>query len=283
MNLRVLPLFLFYCCVSKLSGVQVSEEVRALQKCTQNDPELSAYIRQFPYHEYKVYSVEGLGKFFIDAIPDGIKWHLQRGIYWEEGIAQHIASYTEPNTIAIDLGAHIGIHTLTMARRVGPLGKVISFEPQNKIFRELFYNVRLNQLPCEVILLHNAVGEEIKWVHMCPINPSNEGHTSIGEGGDRSFMVTLDSLNLSNVSLIKMDVESYELEVLRGAKETLLRNRPVIVFEILGEVDLDHCSPAMYRLYQETLGFLTSLGYHVERIFGNDFLAIPQRDFCFLE
>ena len=268
---------LFVCCCSiQLSGVEISDEVRLLQKQTQADPELSAYIQQFPYDEYKIYAIEGLGRFFIDAIPDGIKWHLRNGIYWEKGIADYVAAYTQPNTIALDLGAHIGIHTLTMARKVGSSGKVIAFEPQNKIFRELFYNVRLNQLPCEVILLHNAVGDEAEWVHMSPADPSNEGGTPIGAGGDHVFAVTLDSLNLSNVSFIKMDVESYELKVLQGAKQTLLRNKPTIVFEILGGVDLDHCSPEIYSIYQATIGFLVSLGYHVERIFGNDFIAVHQ-------
>lgn len=276
MNQIILTLFVCCCFLTRLSGVELSDEVRALQQQTQSDPELSAYIRKFPYGDYKIYTVKGLGSFFIDDIPDGIKWHLRNGIFWEEGIARYVAYYAQPNTVALDLGAHIGIHTLTMARSVGPSGKIIAFEPQNKIFRELFYNVRLNQLPCEVILLHNAVGDEAKWVHMTPADPINEGGTPVGEGGDLAYMVTLDSLNLSNVSFIKMDVESYELQVLRGAKDTLLRNKPTIVFEILGGIDLDNLSPEKNSIYQDTVSFLVSLGYRVERIYGNDFIAIPQ-------
>ncbi len=265
-------LLISYC----LIGAEVSDEVRCLQKQTQMDRQLTEYIQQFPYHAYEICTVEGLGRFFIDNIPDGIKWHLRNGIFWEGGIAQYVTHYTQPDTIAIDLGAHIGIHTLSMARKVGPKGKVIAFEPQNKIFRELFYNMRLNQLPGEVILLHNAVGEEEKWIQMSPADPYNEGGTSVGEGGDSAWMVTLDSLNLSNVSFIKMDVESYELQVLRGARKTLLRNKPAIVFEILGGVDLDNCSPEMQSRYQEIVDFLTSLGYSVSRIYGNDFVALFQ-------
>jgi len=88
-------------------------------------------------------------------------------------------------------------------------------------------------------------------------------------------MITLDSLELENVSFIKMDVESSELNVLKGATKTLLRNRPVIVFEILGGHDLTRCEGEIRFQYEEIISFLESLGYRVELIFGNDFIATP--------
>jgi FkbM family methyltransferase len=46
-------------------------------------------------------------------------------------------------------------------------------------------------------------------------------------------VITLDSLNLDNISMIKIDVENHENEVLEGAKQTILRNKPIVFIENL--------------------------------------------------
>lgn len=55
-------------------------------------------------------------------------------------------------------------------------------------------------------------------------------------GGNGQFvqLLTIDSLHLKNVSLIKMDVEGMEDQALEGARETILTNHPVIIIEIHG-------------------------------------------------
>jgi hypothetical protein len=75
--------------------------------------------------------------------------------------------------------------------------------------------------------------------------------------------------------LIKIDVESYEIKVLHGARDTILRNEPVVIFEILGNHDLDNCEGEIRAQYDYILNFFKSLGYFVERIWGNDFIAFP--------
>ncbi len=254
---------------------QPSPEIQSLFEKTLSNHDLDDYIRKFPYDEYKIATVPKLGSFYVDDVLDGIKRRLKHGIYWEAGIAKILSRYAKANTIAIDLGAHVGIHTILMSRKVGRRGKVIAFEPQFKIYRELHHNLILNRCTHNVISLRLAVGEEEKWVEMTERDPANEGMTTIGNGGDPVHMITLDSLNLDNISLLKMDIESYEFQVLKGAEKTLKRCKPVIVFEILGGIDLDRCSIEHTLLYLDTLDFLKTLGYQVTRISNNDFLAIP--------
>lgn len=242
-----------------------------------NDPSLKSYLDCFPKQDYVIYKVDGLGNFYVDDIPDGIKWHLKQGIYWESGIGRYVSKYTRQGTVAIDLGAHIGIHTLTMSRCVGKNGHVIAFEPQYKIYRELYHNLKLNHALHNVTLYRNAVGDQEKWIEMMAADPLNEGGTPVGYGGDRALMVTLDSLNLSNVSFIKMDIESSELFALYGAYETFVRNQPVIVFEVLGGVDLDDCPPEKQIIVDKIMEYFATLNYNVERIFGNDFIATPSK------
>lgn len=261
-----------YNCLTPTNGLN---KLESLSKTNNENKKLNKYLSKFPYDQYTIATVPSLGSFYVDNIPDGIKWHLKQGIYWESGIAEILNKYIKPNTVAIDMGAHIGIHTLLMSQKIGAKGLVISFEPQKKIYRELHHNLLLNNCQKNVITLRYALGDRKQTVEMCKADPTNEGGTPVGKGGDRAQMITLDSLNLSNISLIKMDVESYELNVLKGARKTLRKNNPVIVFEILGGVDLDHCNVEQQAVYDEIIGFLEKIGYRVQRIFGNDFLALP--------
>lgn len=258
-----------------LDVVQASPELQDLASKTNTDRALQQYIAEFPFDAYDVCSVEGLGSFYLDRIPDGIKDHLRKGIYWESTIGILIRLFAQPNSVVVDLGAHIGIHTLTMSKKVGPGGLVVAFEPQYKIFRELCHNLKLNECQHNVIALRNALGETAGVCEMGERDLTNEGGTSIGKGGDTAYMVTLDSLNLNNVSLIKMDVESYEIPVLHGAMETLMLNKPVVIFEILGNHDLDKCEDEIKNRYHYILNFFGSIGYDVQRIWGNDFIALP--------
>ncbi len=82
--------------------------------------------------------------------------------------------------------------------------------------------------------------------------------------GESVEMVTLDSFNLDNVSFIKIDVEGHEIEVLKGARATLERNKPVMVIEVYGRSDKD-----------DRLDFIRSLGYDVTHISDEDYLCVP--------
>lgn len=238
----------------------------------------TVYCESKPYDllkDYKIYYVNDLkAHFYIDDVPDGIKWHLKKGIYWESNIGRLIRENTRPGSIALDIGAHIGIHTITMSRKVGSRGGVFAFEPQNKMHFELINNLKLNNCK-NVSVVKKALGDEHKSVQLNARNPENEGGTAIGSGGDVVEQITLDSLNLNNVSLIKMDVERYELHVFKGAIETIKRNKPVIIFELLAGYDYLNCEPEIKAQFDHVINFVRDLGYKVDLIFGSDYIAFP--------
>src|SRR5262249_28126957 len=136
----------------------------------------------------------------------------------------------ETSTV-LDIGAHIGTHTLSLSQKVGPQGLVIAFEPQYKLFTELHENLKLNH-QSNVIPLRYAIGDVNQPVTMHENLFDNEGGTPIGIGGDPVIMITLDSLGLKNVSLMKIDIEGSELRFLQGAIETIKSNRPILLIEI---------------------------------------------------
>ena len=92
------------------------------------------------------------------------------------------------------------------------------------IFNELLETLHLNQLT-NVEAWFLALGDKATMVEMdVPIH-WNEGGTSVGKGGNKVWMRPLDSFDLENISLIKLDVEGAEDYVLEGGRLTIARNK----------------------------------------------------------
>ncbi len=241
----------------------------------ENKDEIIQFVYEFPQQEYKIYSVWNSGRFYLDSINDAIKSPLRKGYQWEPHIVDLIKKHTVPGTLALDIGAHIGTQTLALAKAVGDSGHVLAFEPQPKIFRELFLNMHLNGMK-NVSFFWAGVGSHEGKVELSPFTNGNEGGTGL-YGGTGTFvqLMTIDSLRLENVSLVKIDVEGKENEVLAGAKETILRCRPVILIEIMGGHDVATATQEVREKIQETIRILENMKYTVKKIQTHDYLALP--------
>ncbi|MBS0624637.1 MAG: FkbM family methyltransferase [Verrucomicrobia bacterium] len=247
------------------------------------------YLKQFPFKNYTVSGdYHHRGSFFIDMWIQGaykedvIKGLLEIGGIWEEFMAEHFQRYIRPGSVAIDIGAHIGTHTITMSRCAGPDGYILAFEPQPKISRELFMNLLLNRIT-NVKLYPIAIGAETGTIELRPLTPKNEGGTCLGGSrttGQYVPLRPLDDFHLTNVSLIKADIEGMELDFLKGAKQTILNNRPVILIEIAGGECYEFTTPEVKRQIEAIISTLSTYGYKVERAKGPwaacwDYLALP--------
>ena len=167
------------------------------------------------------------------------------------GHEDEILPHFKPNNgdIVIDVGAHIGHHTLIAAKRVGPKGKVISIEADPKNFDILNKNIKLNKFNDDnVITINNAVHSKETKIKL--YTPAEEtGHTiyntiiSDRVSPQEKFIEvnanTLDNLLQENgikhedVKWIKIDVEGAELEVLKGATEILSKSKGIsLIIEI---------------------------------------------------
>ena len=238
------------------------------------DPEDLMLIKYFPKAYYQLCEVQGIGSFYVDARTDIIKNRLRRGDVWEPEIVSIIEQYVTEESTAIDIGSHIGTHAVTMSKRVGPKGKVVAFEPQKKIYAELVMNMEVNG--CRNAHCYRAaVGSSFGEIEMNPTVIDNEGGVGIGKGGDRAKRIALDSLGLDNVSLMKIDVENRELDVLKGARQTILKTHPVLIVEIMGNTyqPIENRSDRV----KEVLQYIEGMGYQLSYIEGSwsDWLAIP--------
>jgi len=155
----------------------------------------------------------------------------------------------------LDVGANIGVNTIPLARHAGARGKVIAFEPQRIIHQMLCANLALNGLT-NVVALWSAAGAEAGGIRVPPIDyeaVDNFGGIELGgDKGERVPVATIDQFQLDRCRLIKIDVESMELDVIRGASETIDRLQPRLYFEN----NRKDKSPAL-------LGHLLNLGYRL--------------------
>jgi FkbM family methyltransferase len=154
---------------------------------------------------------------------------------------QHLmVKLLEPGHVAYDVGGNCGIHSLLMARLVGPTGTVCTFEPHPEVFKACSENMRLNDL-VNVKVFELALGDKRETVHFAPGDHDAAGHV-VAEGAEGGqFVVQSDTIDrlveegtAPPPSFVKIDVDGHESEVLHGGLATVSRYRPVLA------VDLHH-------------------------------------------
>lgn len=142
----------------------------------------------------------------------------------------------KPGAVIVEAGSNIGAHTIPLAQLAGPQGAVLAFEPERIAFQTLCANLALNNCS-NVWAMQQAVGAtngSIGVPAVDPTVPNNFGGLSLvgaGAGADMVPMRTVDSLQLAACNLIKADVEGMEIDVLRGAVQTIQNCRPLIYVE----------------------------------------------------
>ncbi len=140
---------------------------------------------------------------------------------------------------AIEVGANIGSHTVSLAQRLAQLGRrLLAVEPQPAVFQNLCANLALNGL-FNVAAENVACSDAAGWVTFKGTDPfarNNSGGVSMREDGlgdARVRCVTLDELLPTDFQpgLLKIDVEGFEQKVLEGAVQLIERHRPIIYVE----------------------------------------------------
>ena len=138
--------------------------------------------------------------------------------------------YTPVGGIMVDVGGNIGSITIPVAEHVGPTGAVHIFEPSPKFFEIITSNISLNNFSDRVTAHQVALGSRIDTVYL---NESVDDDTTnhIAAAGTAVQQDTLDSFTstLPHIDFLKIDVEGYELEVLKGATDTLQKTETLFI------------------------------------------------------
>lgn len=156
---------------------------------------------------------------------------------YEESLLRVTTALTRPGDHIVDVGAHMGNHSIYW----GLSGRrVTAFEPNPPVNELLQANVARNGLSSKVDVRTTALGRDRASGTLRQPDPANLGSTVLTPGGGEISIITLDEADLDPISVLKIDVEGHEADVLLGAEQTIRRWRPYIVAEELAghrEVD----------------------------------------------
>jgi FkbM family methyltransferase len=144
-----------------------------------------------------------------------------------------LGEWLRPGDTALDIGANVGHYACRMSELVGPTGRVIAFEPVPATFAALTANGKHFRHP-NVTLLNAAVGDRTTSVGLSVPNRADGSYLAhVDPDAElRCLAVAVDALELPDrVSLVKIDAEGYEPNVLAGMRGLLARDRPVVVLE----------------------------------------------------
>ena len=135
--------------------------------------------------------------------------------------------YASRSKVALDIGAHVGLWSVDMANHFKEL---ICFEPIKESGECLIKNMADRNITN--YRLHDcALGSDFGTVKL-NTNDDNSGNPFVDNNGDEEARIkTLDSFGYGLIDFIKIDVEGYELEVLKGGEHTIKLCKPIIVIE----------------------------------------------------
>lgn len=154
--------------------------------------------------------------------------------------SDHVLEYLGQSIHIFDIGANIGQTSLNIFQKQKNKGLnpvIHAFEPYPRTYEKLKTNISLNK-DAAVKAYNLGIGEEKGTLYMMQHSPSNSGGFRMTEDKQNSVKVAVTTFDafvseqrIPAVDFIKIDVEGFEVQVLKGALQTIRQFKPVIVFE----------------------------------------------------
>jgi FkbM family methyltransferase len=161
---------------------------------------------------------------------------------WEWNVGATIERLLDPGDVFVDVGANAGYYTAVGARLVGPEGHVYALEPGRESFAKLERNLALNGLADRVTALEAAAGAEEGRATLYGPETGHDATSSLRHAGPasrgtdvavRPLHAIVEPEHRSRLRLVKIDVEGYEDDVLRGLEPLLSDGAlPAVVVEV---------------------------------------------------
>jgi len=211
-----------------------------------------------------------------NATRNGINYHLDISDYQEyliyfdlkEDSSLPFLEYSPlKKGTFIDIGANIGQTSLNLSKKLGTIPHtVLAFEPFPFTFNKLETNIGLNSFN-SIKIFNVALGNEKKTIEMEMSCLTNSGGYKISPKNSsfKDQLVQVDQEKLDDyysledlINFIKIDVEGYEMEVLKGAEQIIKKHKPVLVIELNDKSLINQNSTA-----KQVVQFIKNLGYEV--------------------
>lgn len=164
-------------------------------------------------------------------VNDCVGKDIINGKSWESHIVNFLKNNLTKESIFVDVGSNYGWHSIIASKLCK---EVYSFEPQSLMYEIQKMSVNENNIN-NLKIFNIALGENIGQLEMSKIDYYNEGvnigDLSIGNGGEKIELKSLDSINLPKIDMIKIDVQGYEKFVIDGAINSINKNKPIMIVE----------------------------------------------------
>jgi FkbM family methyltransferase len=232
-----------------------------------------------------------MGLQFNVNLGDRLGCDLYYGVFNEQTDWELFLALISPGDVVIDVGANMGIYSLSSAMRAGPTGLVVAFEPDSRSYKMLEGNVALNSSVGNISLCAYCLGDYngtipfYEAAEPCLSGTLDTARTPIHEVCEvpiRKLDDVLAEMGIPRVSMIKIDVEGAEHKVILGALRALESSDAILMMEIspknLSEqsvLDLKQCLSTLetrfgYQAFRISSNLLKLIAYdRMEDIFSS--------------
>lgn len=207
---------------------------------------------------------------------------IKNGEIWEKYLHEVFEKYLNDSSIVIDAGAFVGTHTVKLSKICKT---VYAFEPLWHSYKLLEMNVKLNNCK-NVILKPFGLSDKSEKTYFEWNRYNNLGASAL-KGNNMNFflrekediatpnmvnLISIDSLALTKLDFIKIDVEGYEIKVINGALNTIKKCKPYITSECYS----DSGDTPSDKEISDKFKNLLNIGYYYIRLeHHTDLLFIP--------
>ncbi|MDF1672247.1 MAG: FkbM family methyltransferase [Vicingaceae bacterium] len=239
------------------------------------------FITKFPpnHYQYKKETIRQVSRnginFSLD-ISDIMAWYIY--FDFKEPAKEKLYSLIKNSNTVIDIGANIGETSLNFAKLVGDKGKIYSFEPDPINYKSLEYNLSLNNFK-NISLNNLGLGNQAGTFKIHTYDNNNKGMNRIVSNNSevenyREISVTtlndyVKKQSINKIDVIKIDVEGFELNVLKGAKDVLKQFSPDLFIELDESNLIEQGSSAI-----ELIALLSEFNYNIVNADNNNLVTI---------
>tara|TARA_Y100000741_G_scaffold363815_1_gene352971 strand:+ start:3993 stop:4883 length:891 start_codon:yes stop_codon:yes gene_type:complete len=245
---------------------------------------LYKYFKKLEYLYYKILSDKGFyikkiqgSRMKLNVNDPGISKELLLYGFHEERTTNIVKKIIKPGMNLIELGANVGYYTLLESRLLNGKGKIFAIEPVPENFTSLNDNIKLNDHK-NIETFNLAISDKKGEFDFFLTNESNWG-SMVDPSSDKISKTMSDKLkirhnnkikvkaisiddfvkenNIKEVNFIRMDIEGYEIEAIKGMKNTLKSNGNIsLLIEIHNKIFSD-----VKKSYGPTFEFLLNNGF----------------------
>ncbi len=223
------------------------------------------------------------GDYFLPffAFKDRIRNSILDNKIFDEQIYTCVKKFIKPKSIVIDVGANFGQMSILWSKCKQDV-EVYSFEASKYIFQILEKNIKINK--ANVKAFYNLVGNQsdknlfIKKANLSQFTTYGSNQIKKTDNKNHSNFEKIQGIKIDDIefhkdiSVMKIDVQGYDLEVLKGAKKTIEKYQMPIVFEY--EKDFEKVFNYEFNDFEN---FIESINYKIElKIDESNYLIIPK-------